>query len=115
MCSRFVFSELRISALEDRKPRPQELPVVVVGHPSLQADVQLRGDLVGRLFFGDVQPRADNFGERPVGDSVAVRQTATGVPEHRVGEPVDVLEQLPAQARLPWGELSSMTASGGSG
>src|SRR5262249_57175066 len=43
---------------------------------------------------------ADHLGERTEGDPLAVRQTPAAMPPHDVGEPVDVLLELPRQPRL---------------
>ena len=43
---------------------------------------------------------ANHLGERPERDAVAVGETAPGVPPDVAGEPVDVLLELPREARL---------------
>ena len=46
------------------------------------------------------EPHADHLGQRPERDAVAVGQAAAAVPPDRLGEPVDVLLELPGQPRL---------------
>ena len=48
----------------------------------------------------DAEALPHRLGERPVRDAVAVGQAPPAVPEHRVGEAVDVLLELPPQPRL---------------
>ena len=61
---------------------------------------ELGAGLLDRRLFGDPEALADHFGQRPVGDPVAVGEAAAGVPEDVLGQPVDVLVELPQQARL---------------
>ena len=55
-----------------------------------------------RLVVGllEVGPAADHLAERPERDAVAVGRAAAVVPPDRLDQPVDVLEELPGQARL---------------
>ena len=106
--------------LEERPPRPEELlrprvrlepeqrqqrrpdprPLGLVGDVLLEH----RGDrrpgrrlVVGLL---EVGPAADHLAERPERDPLAVGRAAAVVPPDRLDQPVDVLEELPGQARL---------------
>ena len=54
-----------------------------------------------RRVLGDAQPLANHLGERPVGDPLAVGEAAAGVPQDGLGEPVQVLEELPRSRDLP--------------
>ena len=58
------------------------------------------GDEVERVLLADEQPGTDHLRQRPVAHALAVGQAAPGVPEDVAGEAVDVLEELPRQARL---------------
>ena len=53
-----------------------------------------------RLVLGDPGAHAHHVGERPVGDALAVRQTAAAVPVRDLGDAVEVLVELPRQPRL---------------
>ena len=61
-------------------------------------DGRPRGRLVGVLL--EPGAAADHLAERPEADAVAVGGAATVVPPDVLDEPVDVLEELPGQARL---------------
>ena len=65
---------------------------------------QLRLELVldglVAVLLGDAEPGPDDLGQRPEGDVLAERQALAAVPVEEVREPVDVLLELPAQARL---------------
>ena len=52
------------------------------------------------LVLDDVAAHPHHLRERPVGDALPVGEAATAVPPGVVGQPVDVLEELPGQARL---------------
>ena len=52
------------------------------------------------LVLGDVAAHADHLGEGEVRDAFAVGEAAPSVPELIVGEAVDVLLELPGEARL---------------
>src|SRR5579862_2502145 len=62
--------------------------------------MQLRGRRRGIFSFDDSSTAADHFCQSPVGDAVSVRKAPTEVPEVRIGETIDVLEELPRQAAL---------------
>ena len=55
---------------------------------------------LGRLLLEDPRPHPHHLGERPVRDALAVGEAAAAVPPDVVGEPVDVLLELPGEARL---------------
>ena len=111
----------RREALEERAPRSEELvgvdrsgidpeegeqgrldpPALVrVGHVLGER----RGDLRpgGRLVVGLEQAgtSADHLAEGPEADALAVRRGAAVVPPDGLDEPVDVLQELPGEARL---------------
>ena len=54
----------------------------------------------GASSSSDPGAHPDHLGERPVGDALAVGEAAAAVPPDVVGEPVDVLLELPGEARL---------------
>ena len=61
-------------------PGPDEQPIVDVGDVPLEPARQLdRGDL-RRILLGDAEALADDLGERPEHQALAVRQTAAAVP-----------------------------------
>ena len=108
--------------LEERRPRREEVgpvedaPVAAAeqrrdprGQPGGLGGRRRHGGDTGADLLLDLrrsvgvehlEPRAHHLGERPEGDAVAVGQAAATVPEERVGEPVDVLLELPAQPAL---------------
>ena len=62
------------------------------------AELLTRGRRI--LLLDDPRARTDHFGQRPIGHALAVGETATLVPPAEVLDSVDVLEELPQQARL---------------
>ena len=54
-----------------------------------------------RGILRDPEPLAHHLRQRPIGDAVAVRQTAAGVPEELLRQPVDVVGELAPQPPLP--------------
>ncbi len=115
----------RRDALEERSPRGEQLPGAASiaarilaqpeqGHePGLDPlsfgvvrDVlgQRGAELLERLDrvigLGDPRPRPDHLAERPERDAVADRRGPALMPVDRLGQPVDVLLELPGQARL---------------
>ena len=54
----------------------------------------------GLLVLRDPAPHPDHVRQRPIGHSLAVGQTASPVPVHLVDDPVEVLVELPREARL---------------
>ena len=83
-----------------REPRLDEAALVRV------VDVLLddRGELGERgarlLVLDDPRAHPDHVRERPVGDALAVGETAAAVPVRRLDDPVEVLVELPAEPRL---------------
>ena len=71
-----------------------------VGHMLLDRRVQLRERLVRRIVLRDAGAHPHHLGERPVRDAVAVGEAAAAVPPDVLHEAVDVLLELPGQARL---------------
>ncbi len=65
---------------------------------------QRRRQLLARrarlLVLGDPAAHPDHVGERPVGDTLPVGQTAAPVPPDLLDDPVEVLVELPDQSRL---------------
>ena len=80
--------------------RGEERALLRVGDPALQALRELARRLLGGLVVGDAEAVADHLAQRPVGDAVAIGQTAPVVPEDVVVQAVEVLLELPQQARL---------------
>ena len=80
--------------------RGDELPVGRIGDPALEAGAEPLGDEVERVLLADLQPGTDHLRQRPVAHALAVGEAAPGVPEDVAGEAVDVLEELPGEARL---------------
>ena len=78
----------------------QELAVHGIRHPSLQALVKALCDRGDGCVLGDPEPLANDVRERRVGDPLAVGEAAAAVPQDGLGETVDVLVELPQQARL---------------
>ncbi len=66
----------------------------------LEHRAQLRERFVRGVFLRDQCAHPHHLGERPVGDAVSVRETAAPVPQHLVDRPVEVLLELPGEARL---------------
>ena len=82
------------------QPRLDEAALLVVRH---ELPTDARSLDVGRrglLALGDPRTHTDHLGERPEDHAFAVREAAAAVPPHVLLEPVHVLEELPAQARL---------------
>ena len=77
-----------------------ELPVGRIGDPALEPGAQPLGDDLLGVLLADLQPGPDHLRERPVAHALAVGEAAPGVPEHVAGQAVDVLEELPGEARL---------------
>ena len=83
-----------------REPRLDEPPLVGVGEVLLERRVQLLERRGGLLVLGDPAAHPHHVGERPVGDALAVGEAAAAVPVRELGEPVEVLVELPAEPRL---------------
>jgi hypothetical protein len=66
----------------------------------LEHRAELGDCFLRRVLLGDQRPHSHHLCQRPVGDAVAVRETAAAVPEHLVQDPVEVLLELPREARL---------------
>ena len=77
-----------------------ELPVGSIFDPALEAGPHPLGDDFLWVLLADLQPCADHLRQRPVADALPVGKTAPGVPEHGSGQAVDVLFELPGEARL---------------
>ena len=88
-------------AEEDLEARRHPLPFVTA-HAVL---VQGRREQCGLLLVGVIgvgrQPAAHRLGHGPEGHPLSVGEAPPGVPLHRVGEPVDVLLELPGEPGLP--------------
>ncbi len=84
-----------------REPRLEPGPLLLVGDVLLDRGAELCERGLGRLLLEDPRPHAHHLGERPVRHTLAVGKTTAAVPPEEVGEPVDVLLELPGEARLP--------------
>ena len=62
------------------EPRLDEGPLLGIGDDFLEHGRELRERLLGRLVLGDPCPHPDHLRERPVRDTVAVREAAALVP-----------------------------------
>ena len=77
-----------------------ELPVGGVSDPALEAGPQSLGDDLLWVLLADLEPCPDHLRQRPVADPLAIGEAAPGVPEHGPSQAVDVLFELPGEARL---------------
>ena len=82
------------------EPRLDQRPLLGVGDVLLDRRPQLRQCRLRRLLLDDPRPHPHHLRQRPVGDAFAVGEAAAAVPPDVVGEPVDVLLELPGEARL---------------
>src|SRR6266508_2359934 len=80
--------------------RLHPLALVCVGYVLLDRRVQLRERLCRRIVLRDSGAHPHHLGERPVRDAVAVGEAAAAMPPDVLNEAVDVLLELPGQARL---------------
>ena len=81
-------------------PHPDELAIRLRPHIAGQPVTQLRGDGHRVVVLGDPQTLTDHLRQRPIHQTVAIRQTPTAMPPHPVGQPVDVFLELPTEPRL---------------
>ncbi len=72
-----------------------------IGDVLLDRLTQLGARRAGLLALGDTRSHANHLRQRPVRDALAVGQAAPPVPEDEIDEAVDVLLELPDDARLP--------------
>ena len=84
-----------------REPRLEPRSLFFVGYRRGERRDQLGERALYGLVLGDARPHPEHFGERPVGDAVAVGETAAPMPPDLLGEPVEVLLELPREPRLP--------------
>ena len=70
------------------------------GDPCLERFSELRSRNLRRLILQDARPGPHHLAQRPVRDSVAVGQAPATMPQHVVGQSVDVLLKLPGEPRL---------------
>ena len=80
--------------------RLDERALLRVGDHLLDHPGQLCERGLGRLVLADPRPHPHHLGERPEGDRVAVGEAAALVPPDGLDEAVDVLLELPGEARL---------------
>ncbi len=92
-CSLLQTEEMREARLDERPLLPVE-QVLLEGFRELVA----RGG--GLLVLPDQAAHPHHVGQRPVGDAFAVGETAASVPVDLFDDPVEVLVELPDQARL---------------
>ena len=77
-----------------------ECALLRIRHMLVQGAAELHERIGHGLVLGDSAAHPHHVGERPVGDALAVGQAATAMPVHGRGEPVEVLVELPGEARL---------------
>jgi len=87
-------------AEQPTKPRAHIGPLGRVGHEPGQSAGQLGRSDLQRVFLGDPETLTHDLGQRPERHPLAVGQAAATVPPHGPGESVDILLELPTQARL---------------
>ena len=75
-------------------------PLLRVGHVHLDRRAQLRARRARLLVLDDAAAHPHHLRQRPVRDALAVGEAAAAMPEDVVGEPVDVLLELPRETRL---------------
>ena len=85
---------------EVREPRLDETPFLWIRNVLLDRGAQLLAGARRLLVLDDPGAPANHLGQRPERDAVAVREAASAVPPDVAGEPVDVLLELPREARL---------------
>ena len=93
--------EARLGDPEQRpQPGREELPLGRIGDPAVERERELgRGILLGCLLV-DRHPLSHHLRKRPVRHAFSMRQAPPRMPQNRVRQPVDVVEELPAQTRL---------------
>ncbi len=89
-----------------REPRLDQPALPLVGDEPLDRDVELLARHGRLILLGDLRPRPDHLGERPVRDTLAVGQRPPVVPVALLLDPVHVLEQLPDEPRLTRARLA---------
>ena len=89
-----------VEAEQVGEPRLEPARSSASGDVHLDRGAQLRERRLRRLVLGDPRAHPHHLGERPVGDALAVGEAAAAVPPEVVGEPVDVLLELPGEPRL---------------
>ncbi len=85
---------------ELREARLDEAALLRLEDVLLEGGAQLLGDCRGLVVLDDAAAHPDHVGQRPVGDALAVREAAAAVPVDRRRDAVEVLVELPAEARL---------------
>ena len=83
-----------------RKPGLDESSLLRIRYVLLDRRPHLPARTVGVLAFRDLRAHANHLRKRPERDALAVGEAPSAVPPDVLGETVDVLEELPAQARL---------------
>ena len=91
---------LLVEAEQLREARLDEAPLLGVEDVLVERRVELRAGRRRLLLLGDAAAHPHHVGERPVRHALAVREAAAAVPVDGVGEPVEVLVELPGEARL---------------
>ncbi len=83
-----------------KDPRLDEATLFVVDNEGVERHANLLAGRGGVFAFDDAGSHAHHLGERPEGDALAVRQAAAAMPPDAFLEPIDVLEELPAEPGL---------------
>ena len=89
-----------LEAREMGESRLDELSLARVEYVLLQRGAQLPARGLRILFLADAAAHPHHVRERPVGDALAVREAAPAVPPDQLDDAVEVLVELPGQARL---------------
>jgi hypothetical protein len=85
---------------EMSEPRFEEVPLVCIEDVLLERLVELAQRRCRVFVFGDAAAHPQHVRERPVRDALAVGEATPAVPVDGVRDAVEVLVELPAQARL---------------
>ncbi len=96
-----VTGRTRLEPEQAHQSRLDPPPLLGVGDRMLDGRPQLRQRRRRVLTLDDRGVRPDHLGERPERDAFPVRQASAAMPSRVDREPVDVLLELPHQARLP--------------
>ena len=83
-----------------REPRLDERALVGVGEVLLERDLELPERRRRLILLADPAAHPHHVGQRPVGHALAVGEAAAAVPVRDLGDPVEVLVELPREPRL---------------
>src|SRR5207244_4956398 len=89
-----------LQAQEVGEPGFDEPPFIHVGHVFEHGRMDLRPRRARLLVLENAGPPTNHLGQRPEGDALAVRKATPPVPPRIVDQTVDVLLELPREARF---------------